>query len=196
MRFLLALCLIGSAPAAFADAAADAKAQYERATAHFAVGEFAKAADEYQQAYTLKPDPALLYNAAQSFRLAGNNERALILYKNYVQLYPEQPNVDEVRGQIAKLKEAVAAQEKAKTNPPTSTVPVTPGSVAPSQSIAVAPPVHRERPLYKKWWFWAIVGGVVAAGAVTAAVLATTARGSWSQYPDVGPGASHALVQW
>lgn len=195
VRFVpLAAIILAWTSAAWADAASDAKAHYERATAHFAVGEFAKAADEYQEAYELKPDPALLYNAAQSFRLAGNNEKALILYKNYVQLYPDQPNVDGVRDQIAKLKDAIAAQEKAKSNPPTSTVPVPP-SPATAPPLAATTPIHRDRPLYKRWWLWTIVGGVVVAGAITAAVLATSTKGSWSQLPDVGPGA-HALVQW
>ena len=108
MRALSAILCVALSATAFADAASDAKAFYERATADFAVGDFAKAADEYQQAYRLKPDAALLYNAAQSYRLAGNNEKALILYKNYVMFYPNQPNVDQVRSQIDKLKEAVA----------------------------------------------------------------------------------------
>jgi tetratricopeptide (TPR) repeat protein len=195
MKFALAIFLVTAVSSvARGDASADAKAHYERATAHFAVGEFAKAADEYQEAYKLKPDPALLYNAAQSYRLSGNNDRALILYRNYVQLYPNEPNVDDVRNQIAKLKDAIAAQDKAKTNPPTSTVEVKPASTP-----VAAQPTKREeyhRPIYKKWWLWTIVGGVVVAGVVTGAVLATTSRGSWSQLPDVGPGASHALVQW
>src|SRR6476619_768228 len=107
MRLVVALFVIGSTATAWADASADATAHYQSATAFFAVGEFAKAADEYQQAYTIKPDPALLYNAAQSYRLAGNNERAIILYKNYVSLYPDQSNVDEVRNQIVRLKDAI-----------------------------------------------------------------------------------------
>jgi tetratricopeptide (TPR) repeat protein len=32
---------------------------------------------------------------------------------------------------------------------------------------------QKAEPLYRKWWLWTIVGGVVAAGAVTAGVLAT-----------------------
>ena len=36
---------------AFGDATADAKAHYQSATAHFAVGEFAEAATEYQAAF-------------------------------------------------------------------------------------------------------------------------------------------------
>ena len=189
MRLVVALLVLGSTSAASADGAADAKAHYQSATAYFAVGEFAKAAEEYQQAYTLKPDPALLYNAAQSYRLAGNNERALILYKNYVSLYPNQANVDEVRNQITKLKDAIAAQEKAKTNPPTNTVPVQP--TAPSTASPMPPPAtaasspsptgaeltataEKPRPITRKAWFWATLGAsaLVIAGVTVGIVFA------------------------
>lgn len=178
MRLIVALLIVARAATSWADAAADAKAHYQSATAYFAVGEFAKAADEYQQAYTLKQDPALLYNAAQSYRLAGNNERALILYKNYVRLYPDQSNVDEVRSQIAKLKDAIAAQEKAKNNPPTTPVPVQPSASPPApaqpeaQLTATAAP--KPRPITRKPWFWATLGAsaLVIAGVTIGVVLA------------------------
>jgi tetratricopeptide (TPR) repeat protein len=177
MRLFVALLLMGQTAAAWADNAADAKAHYQSATAFFAVGEFAKAADEYQQAYTLKPDPALLYNAAQSYRLAGNNERAIILYKNYVSLYPDQANVDEVRNQIAKLKDAIAAQENAKNNPPTNTVPPTSSAAVPSSSPpapVVAAAAEKPRPVTRKAWFWATLGAsaLVIAGVTVGVVLA------------------------
>jgi tetratricopeptide (TPR) repeat protein len=98
-----------------------ARVLFQEANAHFAVGEFSEAAEKYMEAYKIKQDAALLYNAAQSFRLAGNNAKALVLYKNFLQFYPKAPNVEEVRGQILKLNEAIAAAEKAKTAPPTST---------------------------------------------------------------------------
>lgn len=57
---------------------------------------------------------------------------------------------------------------------------------APSVVAPVAAPVERvvvvnrpvpaapvARPLYQQWWFWTIIGGVVAAGAVTGVVIAT-----------------------
>ena len=37
--------------------------------------------------YKLKPDPALLYNAAQAYRMTGNNHKALLLCKNYVMFF-------------------------------------------------------------------------------------------------------------
>ncbi len=178
MRFLIAVTLLVTARPALAQKAADAKSYYERATAHFAVGEFAKAADEYQQAYTLRPDPALLYNAAQSYRLAGNNEKALILYKNYVQLYPNQPNVDEVRNQIAKLKEAMTAQEKPPTTPPTATVAVTPTApptATPSRTRNELVAQPERKPITRKPWFWATLGtaALVVAGVTVGVVLGT-----------------------
>jgi hypothetical protein len=37
--------------------------------------------------------------------------------------------------------------------------------------VVAAPGVAKEKPIYKKWWFWTGVGAVVAAGVVTAVVL-------------------------
>src|SRR5581483_4917977 len=119
MRLVLASLLLTAN--AFAADVLSARQHFDRAQTHFAVGEFTQAGDEYLEAYKLKPDAALLYNAAQSYRLGGNQEKALVLYKNYVTFYRSQPNMAEVKVQIAKLQEAIAAAEKAKSQPPTDT---------------------------------------------------------------------------
>ena len=118
----------------------------QEATTHYAVGEFAQSAEKYQAAYKLKPDPALLYNAAQAYRMAGNNDKALLLYKNYVMFYPNEKNVPNVQQQITKLQEAIAAQHKAQTQPPTTTEPPSAGTVAPpaASAVAAAPPPPAE----------------------------------------------------
>ena len=78
MRFHVSLALLlAFAHSALADDYNEAKVHFKKGSAHFAIGEFAEAAEEYQAAYRLKQDPALLYNAAQAFRLAGKNEKAL-----------------------------------------------------------------------------------------------------------------------
>jgi tetratricopeptide (TPR) repeat protein len=205
--------------AARADRASDARGLFQEANAHFAVGEFNDAAEKYQQAYKLRQDPALLYDAAQSYRLAGNQQKALVLYRNYLQFYPNAPNVDEVRSQIAKLQQAIAASEQAKTAPPTTTAehaqpppPETrpaepPPSTSPappatsSQAAAVATPpasrADRTTPLYKKWWLWTIVGVVVVGAVVGGTVAATASSGKWSTTGDIGPGVkSAAVLSW
>jgi tetratricopeptide (TPR) repeat protein len=190
----------------------DARTHFQEATTHFALGEFAKAAEEYEAAFKLKPDPALLYNAAQAHRLAGNLPKALILYKNYLNLYPRSPNVAAVRAQISKLDEAIAAGEKAKFNPPSATAeperavteppppappaPSTPpATVAPAAPVSAAPVVEK-RPYYKRWWFGvAIAGGVVVIAAVVTAVVVTqtSKTNPWNDVAAVGPGSQMGL---
>jgi tetratricopeptide (TPR) repeat protein len=207
MRLVLALLLVSAN--AFAADALTARQHFDRAQTHFAVGEFTAAGDEYLEAYKLKPDPALLYNAAQSYRLGGNQEKALVLYKNYVTFYKSQPNVAEVKVQIAKLQEAIAAAEKAKSQPPTDTAepkpalpPATTESAPPAATTTTetstpapattatttATTTSAKTPVYKKWWLWTIVGVVVVGAVVAGAVVATTPSGSWSNAPEVGPG--------
>src|SRR5262249_23780311 len=116
---VLAVALVGVARA---DSAEEARQHYKAATGHFAVGEFDQAATEYEAAFKLHQDAALLFNAAQSRRLAGQNQRALVLYKNFLNLYPNSKQARTVREQVTKLQEVLAAEEKAKTMPPTNTV--------------------------------------------------------------------------
>jgi tetratricopeptide (TPR) repeat protein len=135
---VVVLVVAGSAIAR-ADQKQEAKMHFEEGQKHFAFGEFSQAAEQYELAYKAKPDPALLYNAAQSFRLANQPERALTLYRNYVHFYPASPNVEEVKIQIAKLKEALAAVEKAKNSPPMGTA--APVAATPSAPTVAAPTV-------------------------------------------------------
>lgn len=198
---------------------AEARQHYKNATGHFAVGEFAEAAAEYEAAFKLHQDPALLFNAAQARRLAGQNERALVLYKNFLQLYPDSSNVPAVREQVAHLQAVIAAEEKAKNAPPTGTeVPrtVPGGTTAGAPAAAATPPAtatpqqpapaqvaqptpapsdtgERPTPIYKKWWLWTAVGAVVVA-AVVIPVAVVESQGRWSNLPDQGPGAHAALT--
>jgi tetratricopeptide (TPR) repeat protein len=97
---LLVACL--ALPAAAAGGATeDARAHYERGTSLYALGKFAEAAQEYEKAFELKPDPALLYNAAQAHRIAGNKQRALFLYQNFLRVFgTSSPNAPEVERHV------------------------------------------------------------------------------------------------
>ncbi|HVZ73081.1 MAG TPA: hypothetical protein VHJ20_11950, partial [Polyangia bacterium] len=133
----LALTLAAAGPVR-ADDAADAKSHYQKATAHYAVGEYKDAAAEYEAAYKAKQDPALLYNAAQSHRLAGDNAKALLLYKNIVKLHPTSKYAVESKDRIEKLEQAIATTQ----SPPNQPAPVDssapPAATAPVQPIAPA----------------------------------------------------------
>ena len=140
----LGLCvLLLSAPGRADD---DAKAHNDRATTAFALGHYADAATEWERTFALKPQPALLYNAAQAHRLAGSKQRALLLYQNYLRLYAGLvSNAVEVEGHIAKLKAALESDASISTAPPVgpSTVPV----VAPANDPVVASPTGSPPPV-------------------------------------------------
>ena len=78
-----------------------------------------EAADLFEKAFELKQDPAILYNAAQAHRLAGDKKKALVLYQNFLRLFGEQENRAEVEKRIVELKAAIEAEQAANTNPPT-----------------------------------------------------------------------------
>jgi tetratricopeptide (TPR) repeat protein len=144
-RWLVALALVtaGLMPAggARADDATDAKAHYQKATAHFAVGEYREAASEYEEAFKLKQDPAILFNAAQAHRLAGDSPKALLLYNNVIKLYPSSPYAADSKERIAKLSQAGASPSPnpgSTTSPSAETPPVSPTS-APTVNETPAP---------------------------------------------------------
>jgi tetratricopeptide (TPR) repeat protein len=137
-------------PASAAGSSKDARRIYEEATAAFGLGRYADAAEKYEAAFSLRPDPALLYNAAQSYRLAGNKQRALELYRNYVRLYPDGTNAEDARTHVAALKKAIederspiAPRAVTAPPPPAATPAPAPARVGPapaSPPVAVLPP--------------------------------------------------------
>jgi len=94
MRLLPASVLVaGLCGSALADdAKAKAHEHSEAGTKFFNIQEYDKAADEYQQAYLLDPDPAYLYAVAQAQRLGGDCEKALLSYKAYLRTNPVDPS--------------------------------------------------------------------------------------------------------
>lgn len=160
----------------------DAKSVYERGKIAFALGRFAEAADDFEKAFEKKPDPAMLYNAAQARRLAGDKKKALVLYQNFLRLFGEQENHDEVEQRIRELKAAIETEQRANTNPPTglagdkSDVPAAtappPTGTATERAPAPAAVVTQsapEKPRPKRAWIWGIVaGGVVVVGGAIA----------------------------
>lgn len=202
--------LLLALPAVAVEGGADAKELYGEATAAFGLGHYAAAAEKYEAAFSLRPDPALLYNAAQSFRLAGNKPRALELYRNCLRLYPSFRNAEDARRQVTNLKAEIEQEQSARaaTVPPPPSVAVTPSpaAVVPPPTGALPPPVpaasspppvllaapavtapapaaEADRPVTSKAWFWAAIGAAVVGG--TVAVLLAT-RGT--SYPEASFG--------
>lgn len=130
------VCFLVAAGTARADTE-NAKTLFERATVQFRLAKFHEAALTYQRVYELHPDAVLLYNCAQSYRLANEPEKALVIYKSYLSAKPDASNREEVEGRIAELERVVAGQRHA--SEPSAPIPTTaPPPPAPAESPAVA----------------------------------------------------------
>jgi hypothetical protein len=111
---LLSAATAGAAEGGGSDAD-EARAYHEKAKAAFALSHYGQAAEFFEKAFELKADPALLYNAAQSHRLAGNKQRALTLYQNYLRVYGRDERRPQIELRIEELKKAI---EKDRTEVP------------------------------------------------------------------------------
>jgi tetratricopeptide (TPR) repeat protein len=171
-----------------------ARKHFEAGSKAFNLGEFKRAVEEYKAAYNSKADPVFLYNIAQAYRLDGNLQQSLFFYKSYLSNSSKAPNRREVEGRIRQLETQIQEQRAVTTAPPN--VPVSPsgGTLGPEPAeppkaeppkapepakVETPPPAtrpeltqaapardDRAKPLYKKWWLWAIVGGVAAGAAL------------------------------
>ena len=58
------------------DPLTEAKDHYRRGSAHYQLAEYQQAAAEFRDAFRLRSEPGILFNLAQSMRLAGNPKDA------------------------------------------------------------------------------------------------------------------------
>jgi hypothetical protein len=147
--FFVGFVLAASLPNHQANAANgdEARAYLDKATAAFALSRYASAAENFEKAFELKPDPAVLYNAAQAHRLAGNKERALALYQSYLRTYGKKEKRAEIEARIEELKQAIEHDKAVATSPLTGTEPVGPGVVTTAPPpVAIAAPSPRDSP--------------------------------------------------
>ena len=132
---LASLWLAGRAEAGKAEEVRD---YLDRATGAFALNHFVEAADNYEKAFALKPDPAVLYNAAQAHRRAGNKQRALELYQSYLRMYGNDKRA-EIEQHIQNLKQAIEHDCVVATAGPTTAAPI--GSAIVPTPVAPVTPV-------------------------------------------------------
>ena len=193
--FVLALALTTVARAD--EETAVAKDAYDKGMAHYHLEEYDAAIEEWERGFRAKPAPEFLYNIAQAYRLSKRPDKALSFYQKYLRVNPDAKNRGEVERHIATLKEIVDKQKSSAESPPQTTLPAVPPSPPASTTTATSPPAATpatgttatttsgradlvaqpaERPVYKKAWFWGVMGGVAAvvvAGVVVGVVYGT-----------------------
>lgn len=170
---LAILSLLIAARPAVADDVVTAREHYRRGTNAFNLGHYDEAIKEYEAAYQIKDDPALLFNIAQAYRLAGQNEAAIRVYKSFIHQVPESPQRPEVEQRIAELQQLIERERRAKEAPPEGTLTPHPlpaeGSTGaratPAATVTAHAPPPPPRPWYRDKTAMALAGvGVVGVG--------------------------------
>lgn len=199
------LGVLSIAAPAFADRATAAEAQraYQRGLKHYNLSQWQAALEAFQAAYLAKPDPALLFNIGQCQRQLADYRNAANSFRAFLR---EQPNIaatqqTQVEGLLLQMEQA--QQEARASQPPQGLVAppsaepgpssesaATVGEAPTATTTATTSPVVK-RPLYKKWWLWTAVGGVLVVGVGVGVGVGLAA--SRVHYPDA-PGAAATVV--
>jgi tetratricopeptide (TPR) repeat protein len=154
----------------------------------FNLGNFSEAAALYKKAYEAKPIPEFLHNVAQCYkRMAALEylEKALFYFESYLNNAPDSPNRQDVEAEIAEIKHQIESLRKGgvkagaeKAHPASSPARVAPPAALPPTATSTPHQTSkaepRQTPIYKRWWFWTVVGAAIVGGTVGAAIAATT----------------------
>ena len=109
---------------------AEAKNLADEGTKLYNVQQYDKAAELYQQAYLLDPKPGYLYARAQSQRLGGMCEQALLTYDAYLRTNPAPAERSKTEANVERCKMDIKDREAA----------VEASQVAPAPEVPAAPP--------------------------------------------------------
>ena len=105
MRAMVLWCLVLAAISgpARADDLAVAREHYQNGNKAYEVGEYDEAVREFTAAYKAHADPAILFNLAQSQRLAGHPVEAERAYRMFLMKVPDSPQRPEIEKMIERL---------------------------------------------------------------------------------------------
>lgn len=163
-------------------ASALVKEHMQRAQKYFQDQEFARAAEELQQAYSADPRPLYLFNIGQAYRRASMAKEALEFYERFLREDPKNALRGETEGYCNDMRTLIAEQERAAQ---VKSALSQEQRRAETQQRALREEQERtettqralqeerdrsdrerRRPLYKKGWFWGVVGASAAAVAL------------------------------
>lgn len=129
--------------------------------------DYTSALQEFQTAYQRRQTPILLANIGRTLHKLGRPKEALDYYHQCQEAAKSDADLQEkLKGYIAEAQALISASP-----PPTPAVDVAEPPPAP-----LIPPPPPPKPVYKKGWFWAVIGvgaAVVIGGVVTGVVLGT-----------------------
>lgn len=171
---VVVLALVVCAPtvraAGDADKLQEAKDHYDRGMAHYELGEFGAAVEEFKAAYALSQAPGLLFNLAQASRLNKEYEQALHFYRTYLRVRPDAANRDDVEKRISELEPIVEMRRRAEMEKLSAPQPLIEPKTSPADDKAQAVVVKPLPPGGRAERIAGIVVGVAGVGLLGAGI--------------------------
>ena len=148
----------------------------------FAAQRYQEALDLFAKLYAETLHPIYLRNIGRCYQNLGEPEKAITSFHEYLRKGKNLSATEtkEIEGYISEMEElqrrkeasAASSASSATEKPDAPVKPLPSATPPPASSTATAsvvmtpppPPVEESSPVYSRWWFWAIVGGVVATG--------------------------------
>jgi hypothetical protein len=176
--------------------AAKADTKEQAAMTACLAGEYNKGVALLAELYVKTRNPIYLFNQGRCFEQNGKYEEAIVRFREFQRKNADAGRSPDVQAE-KHIADCQAFLDKQKAPTPTSSLPearremepmptVIPAAIpvvvstssAPDAEMLATPtqptpePEGENAPLYKKWWFWTSIGAAVAAGSVTAFLLA------------------------
>lgn len=176
-RRIIALVIVATASVASAQPSQNDRQRaldlFRESDAHYKRGDFERAAALLREAYSLHPEPILLYNLARALEGLGDFEGAIQQYESYLNADAEIADRGAIERRIATLREQVARTARLRddtndhTASPVSDTRTTPPVGDPATPIHLGPTRDEMRGKPQRLpWLIAGAGGVVLGGGV------------------------------
>jgi tetratricopeptide (TPR) repeat protein len=159
----------------------DAKSHYQNGKALAASGRYVEAYREFEAGYAKDPRPAFLFNMGEAARGMGDVAKARAAYEKFLVAEPTGDTAALARTRLKELPPALAPAPAPAAPAAPTTVPAAAAGMIPAPHEAAVRFEARvtgalpeagahgaSQPIWKKWPFWAAVGGVVITGIVVA----------------------------
>lgn len=160
------LLLLMTAGVTRASPSKDFESHYAAGQQLYSAGQYDQALAELERAYQIEPLPQLLINMGRCHYRADRPEKALALYRQALDMKLDRQEREELSKSIDRATIRLAEKQRQQPLPLAQTSAV--GGLPTIDSQLSKEP---EKPVYKKGWFWGVIGGVAAAGLVVGLVV-------------------------
>lgn len=143
----LLLCLLGAASNASAQTEAEeqARAHFRIGRAHYDNGDFLRAAQEFEAAFSISQHSQLLYNIYLAYRDANVSRKAMEALKGYLEQVQDVPNRAQLAARLESLQQSLANEPEQPD--PAPTVDTTTTTTAATTGTEATPPADATAPI-------------------------------------------------